>query len=109
MSTQRLIVCILVMALVTYIPRVLPVTVFRKQIKSGLYTLCRAGSPDLSGCTVCYRKLYFCSSRDDCGNDPGIFQAKPSGGGCCSHWRCISGGNTILIADSQMFEKIYFI
>lgn len=34
MNTQRLIVCILVMALVTYIPRVLPVTVFRRQIKS---------------------------------------------------------------------------
>lgn len=34
MSTGRLIVCIVIMALVTYIPRVLPITVFRKSIRS---------------------------------------------------------------------------
>ena len=34
MSTERIMICIAVMALVTYIPRVLPVTVFRKKIKS---------------------------------------------------------------------------
>lgn len=30
----RVVICVLLMALVTYIPRVLPVTVFRKKIKS---------------------------------------------------------------------------
>ena len=34
MSIERLLICIALMALVTYIPRVLPVTVFRKPIKS---------------------------------------------------------------------------
>ena len=34
MSTGRLLICIAVMALVTYIPRVLPVTMIRKPIKS---------------------------------------------------------------------------
>lgn len=34
MSTSRILICIALMALVTYIPRVLPVTVFRKPIKS---------------------------------------------------------------------------
>ncbi len=34
MSTQRLILAILVMAAVTYLPRVLPLAVFRKKIKN---------------------------------------------------------------------------
>ncbi len=34
MDLKRALICVALMALVTYIPRVLPVTVFRKQIKS---------------------------------------------------------------------------
>ena len=34
MDLQRLLICILIMALVTYLPRVLPITLFRKPIKS---------------------------------------------------------------------------
>lgn len=34
METGRILLCILIMAAVTYIPRVLPLTVFRRQIKS---------------------------------------------------------------------------
>lgn len=34
MSTERILICIAIMALVTYIPRVLPITVFRRSIKS---------------------------------------------------------------------------
>lgn len=34
MSLTRVVICVLLMALVTYIPRVFPVTIFRKQIKS---------------------------------------------------------------------------
>ena len=34
MELTRVVVCVILMALVTYIPRVLPVTIFRKQIKS---------------------------------------------------------------------------
>lgn len=34
MDIERVLICVALMALVTYIPRVLPVTVFRKQIKS---------------------------------------------------------------------------
>lgn len=34
MVLKRALICVALMALVTYIPRVLPVTVFRKQIKS---------------------------------------------------------------------------
>ena len=31
---KRLLICILIMAIVTYLPRVLPITLFRKPIKS---------------------------------------------------------------------------
>ncbi len=34
MDMKRIIICIFIMALVTYIPRVVPLTVFRKQIRS---------------------------------------------------------------------------
>ena len=34
MSVSRIVICIFLMFLVTYIPRVIPVTVFRKQIHS---------------------------------------------------------------------------
>lgn len=34
MELRRVLICVALMALVTYIPRVLPVTIFRKQIKS---------------------------------------------------------------------------
>lgn len=34
MELKRVLICVGLMALVTYIPRVLPVTIFRKQIKS---------------------------------------------------------------------------
>ena len=33
MELKRVLICVALMALVTYIPRVLPVTVFRKQIR----------------------------------------------------------------------------
>ena len=56
MELKRVLICVALMALVTYIPRVLPVTVFRKSdpvavypLFSGLYALCRSGSPDVSG------------------------------------------------------------
>ena len=34
METKRILICIFIMALVTYVPRVVPLTVFIKQIKS---------------------------------------------------------------------------
>ena len=34
MEIERVLICVALMALVTYIPRVLPVTVFRRQIRS---------------------------------------------------------------------------
>lgn len=34
MEIKHVLICVFLMALVTYIPRVLPVTLFRKQIKS---------------------------------------------------------------------------
>ena len=34
MNLTRVVICVILMALVTYIPRVLPVTIFRKEIKS---------------------------------------------------------------------------
>lgn len=34
MDLRRVLICVVLMALVTYLPRVLPVTIFRKQIKS---------------------------------------------------------------------------
>lgn len=34
MEIKRVVICVILMALVTYIPRVVPLTVFRKQIRS---------------------------------------------------------------------------
>lgn len=34
MNMTRVMICVVIMAVVTYIPRVLPLTIFRKQIKS---------------------------------------------------------------------------
>ena len=34
MEIKRVVICVALMALVTYIPRVIPLTVFRKQIRS---------------------------------------------------------------------------
>lgn len=34
MDLKRVLICVFLMALVTYIPRVLPLTIFRKKIKS---------------------------------------------------------------------------
>lgn len=34
MNLTRVVICVILMVLVTYIPRVLPVTIFRKEIKS---------------------------------------------------------------------------
>lgn len=34
-NLTKMIICMVIMAVVTYIPRVLPVTIFRRQIKSG--------------------------------------------------------------------------
>ena len=34
MNTARVLICVFLMALVSYLPRMLPVTIFRKQIKS---------------------------------------------------------------------------
>lgn len=34
MEIRRVVICVFIMALVTYIPRVLPLTIFRRQIKS---------------------------------------------------------------------------
>ena len=54
LDMKRAVICIFLMALVTYVPRVLPLTVFRKQIRSqiytvvpGLYALCGTGGHDL--------------------------------------------------------------
>ena len=34
LDLKRVLICVALMALVTYVPRVLPVTIFRKQLKS---------------------------------------------------------------------------
>ena len=34
LEIKRVVICVALMALVTYVPRVLPVTIFRKQIRS---------------------------------------------------------------------------
>lgn len=55
MSTQRLIWAIVVMAAVTYLPRVVPIGVFRKKIKNRflqsflMYMLWRVGGNGISG------------------------------------------------------------
>ena len=42
----RVVICVFLMALVTYIPRVLPITIFRKKIKSKFVRSCLVYTPD---------------------------------------------------------------
>lgn len=79
MELKRVLICVALMALVTYIPRVLPVTVFRKQIRSrvyplfsGLYALCRSGSPDVSGRLFQHRTSVFSGRRNSGGHCTGL-------------------------------------
>lgn len=62
--------CVLLMALVTYIPRVLPVTIFRETdpfevypIFLRLYAVCSAGGTDISGCIYLHRTSLFGGRR----------------------------------------------
>lgn len=71
--------CVLLMALVTYIPRVLPVTIFRKQIRSKFirsfldYTpYAVLGATDISGCIYLHRTSLFGGRRNDRSGDFGI-------------------------------------
>ena len=61
LDMKYVLTCVLLMALVTYIPRVLPVTIFRKQIRS-----------DISGCIYLHRTSLFGGRRNDRSGDFGI-------------------------------------
>ena len=66
--------CVLLMALVTYIPRVLPETdpfeVYPIFLR--LYAVCSAGSIDISGCIYLHRTSLFGGRRNDRSGDFGI-------------------------------------
>ena len=77
----RVIICVILMAIVTYIPRALPITVFRKKIKSkicalvfGLYAVCGAWGTDLSGHILFDRSRYLCCGRCCGGNHFAYFK-----------------------------------
>ena len=69
----RVLICVLLMALVTYLPRVSSGHYFQKENKiqihsvfSGLYALCSFGSIDISGCILCDRAWYLGGCRRGC-------------------------------------------
>lgn len=79
LDMKYVLTCVLLMALVTYIPRVLPVTIFRKQIRSKfnpiflrLYAVGSAGGTDISGCIYLHRTSLFGGRRNDRSGDFGI-------------------------------------
>lgn len=66
LDMKRAVICIFLMALVTYVPRVLPLTVFRKQIRSRYirsfldYTpYAVLGAMTFPGCVHIHRKILF--------------------------------------------------
>ena len=92
LDMKRAVICIFLMALVTYVPRVLPLTVFRKQIKvriytvvPGLYALCGTGGHDLPGCVHIHRKSCFGPGRNGDGVCPELLQEGTGDGGLLCH------------------------
>ena len=69
MELKRVLICVALMALVTYIPRV-PVAVY--PLFSGLYALCRSGSPDVSGRLFQHRTSVFSGRRNSGGHCTGL-------------------------------------
>ena len=56
MTTAKILACVAVMAVVTYLPRMLPLAVFRKKncqsvgaLFPGIYAVCSSGRDDFSG------------------------------------------------------------
>ena len=89
MNLTRVVICVILMALVTYIPRVLPVTIFRKEIKSRFirsfldYTpLCGFGGFDIPGCLFLNRAFLF-GGRRNAGGGNSRLQGQEPGSGCC--------------------------
>ena len=83
---------------VTYLIRMLPLTVFRREIKSrfvrslvvpGIYPLCGAGSHDFSGCVLLYGRSAHGHLRCRGGGAAGLAGTEPADGGCC---RLLRGG-----------------
>ena len=79
LDMKYVLTCVLLMALVTYIPRVLPVTIFRKQIRSKFirsfldYTpYAVLGALTFSGCIYLHRTSLFVGRRNDRSGDFGI-------------------------------------
>ena len=92
MEMNRVLICVLLMAAVTYIPRVLPVTIFRKQIKSRFirsfldYTpyavLGALTFPDVFSSTG---RSVLGRGRHAGGRGPGLPGKEPGGGGPGGH------------------------
>ena len=74
LDMKYVLTCVLLMALVTYIPRVLPVTdpfeVYPIFLR--LYAVCSAGSTDISRCIYLHRTSLFVGRRNDRSGDFGI-------------------------------------
>ena len=77
MNLTRVVICVILMALVTYIPRVLPVTIFRKEIKSRFIRSFLDYTP--------YAVLgaFLFGGRRNAGGGNSRLQGQEPGSGCC--------------------------
>ena len=113
MEMERVLICVALMALVTYIPKVLPGYDFQKTdsvalypFLFGLYTLCSAGGTDVSGCIFFHRAYSFCSRGHGSGSISGLQGKEPGGGSPCRHFGRISAGTGSRSGCSvKMYEK----
>ena len=96
MDMKRVVICVLLMALVTYIPRVLPLTIFRKQIKSRFirsflgYTLYAV----LDAMT--FPDVFTSACGDGGGADLKLLQKRTGDGGMFGHRGGLSYGNDFI-------------
>ena len=94
MNYTRILICILIMALVTYLPRMLPLAIFRKKIENQFVKSFLAYVPYavLAAMTfpqfflVFYRESDFRIGRASGSGSVGIFQPGPSGSSVGSVW-----------------------
>ena len=88
MNLTRVVICVILMALVTYIPRVLPVTIFRKEIKSRFIRSFLDYTPyavlgALTFPDVLFQPGIFIRRPANAGGGNSRLQGQEPGSGCC--------------------------
>ena len=83
MNLTRVVICVILMALVTYIPRVLPVTIFRKEIKSRFIRSFLDYTPYAVLGALTFPDVFFSTGHFYSAAGNSRLQGQEPGSGCC--------------------------